>query len=122
MHEGIEPIEYYHGIFNKYKENSNLDSWLDFPDLMWGLGFEMDCEESYQKFLKTCGLNLKEPKNERGEKRNRLYVLEHADRQVVGNELFSYWRYLTHWSMSGYTEYDVDFIKRVIKILEEKYK
>ena len=122
MHEGIEPIEYYHGIFNKYKENSNLDSWLDFPDLMWGLGFEMDCEESYQEFLKTCGLNLKEPKNERGEKRNRLYVLEHADRQVVGNELFSYWRYLTHWSMGGYTEYDVDFIKRVITILVEKYK
>lgn len=122
MHEGIEPIEYYHGIFNKYKENSNLDSQLDFPDLMWGLGFEMDCEESYQEFLKTCGLNLKEPKNEREEKRNRLYVLEHADRQVVGNELFSYWRYLTHWSMGGYTEYDVDFIKRVITILEEKYK
>ena len=24
MHEGIEPIEYYHGIFDKYKEDSNL--------------------------------------------------------------------------------------------------
>ena len=36
MHEGIEPIEYYHGIFDKYKENNNLDSWMDFPNLMWG--------------------------------------------------------------------------------------
>ena len=46
MHEGIEPVEYYHGFFDKYKENNNLDSWMDFPNLMWGLGFEMDCEES----------------------------------------------------------------------------
>lgn len=121
MHKGIKPVEYYHGIFDKYKESSSLDSWLDFPELMWGLGFEMDCGESYQEFLKICGLNLKEPKNEREEKRNCLYALEHADRQVVGNELFSYWRYLTHWSMNGYTEYDVDFVKRVIKILEDKY-
>lgn len=120
MHKGVKLVEYYPGIFDKYKENDNLDSWIDFPDLMWGLGFEMDCEKSYYEFLKVCGLNLKEPKNKREENRNRLYVLEHANRQIVGNELFSYWRYLTHWSC-GYTEYDVDFIKRVIKILEYKY-
>lgn len=122
MHEGVEPVEYYPGIFDKYKESNHLDSWMDFPDLMWGLGFEMDCGESYHEFLKGCGLNLKEPKSDRDEKRNLLYVLEHADRQIVGNQLFSYWRYLTHWSLSGYTEYDVDCIKRIIKILEEKYK
>ncbi|SEF62053.1 hypothetical protein SAMN02910276_00644 [Butyrivibrio sp. Su6] len=122
MHEGIEPLVYNPGIFDKYKENNNLDSWEDFPDLMWGLGFEMDCEESFHEYERNCGLKLKEPTNEREEKRNRLYVLEHADRQVVGNELFSYWRYLTHWSMGGYTDYDVDFLKRAIKILEEKYK
>jgi len=121
MHDGIRPVDYYPGIFDKFKENKDLDSWLDFPNLMWGLGYEVDCEESFNEFKKNCGLKLKEPKNEREEKRNRLYVLEHADRQIVGNELFSYWRYLTHWTMYGYSEYDVDFIMRVIKILEDKY-
>ena len=122
MHGDVKPIEYYPGIFDKYKNNDNLDSWTDFPELMCGLGFDMDCEKSYYEFVKHCELDLKEPQNEREDKRNRLYVLEHADKQIVGNELFSYWRYLTHWSMCGYSEYDVDFIKRVIKILEDKYR
>ncbi len=122
MKEGIKPIEYRPGIFDKYKENDDLDSWTDFPDLMWGLGFEMDCEKSYHEFEKECGLKLKNPSNERENKRNRLYVLEHADRQVVGNELFSYWRYVTYWKFNGYTEYDVDFVKRIIDILEKTYR
>ena len=41
--------------------------------------------------------------------------------QVVGNCLFSYWRYYTHWAYC-YDEYDIDFLRRIITILEEKYK
>ncbi len=121
MHKRVEPVNYHPGIFDKYKENNNLDAWDGFPDLMWGLGYEMDCEESFNEYLKHCGLKFKHAKNEREHKRNLLYALEHADRQIVGNELFSYWRYLTHWAYL-YTEYDVDFLKRIIGILEDKYK
>lgn len=50
-----------------------------------------------------------------------LYVLEHSDRQIVGNYLFSYWRYLTYWSM-GWSEFDIDYLKRIIAILESAYE
>ena len=106
------------GSFSKGIDN--LDDWDDFPDAMWGLGYEMDSGESFVNYKDTSGLKVKEAKTERENKRNELYFLEHADRQIVGNFLFSYWRYLTHWAYS-YDEYDVDFLKRIIKILEDKY-
>lgn len=117
-------MEYYEGIFNQYKNESNLDQWneLGFSELMWGLGYEMDCCKSFEKYTDHSLLQIKPAHNEREEKRNNLYYLEQADRQIVGNYLFSYWRYLTHWSISGYTEYDVDFLVRIIRILEEKSK
>ena len=120
MQNSVKKVEYYKGIFDKYKTEENLDYWPDFPEVMWGLGFEMDCLHSYDDFEKHSGLTLKVPKNDRERRKNYLYVLEHADRQIVGNFLFSYWRYLTHWSY-GYTEYDVDLLRRVIAILEKTY-
>lgn len=115
------PMKYYSGIFDKYLNEPNIEHWEDFPKTMWRLGYEMDCGNSYNAFLPKCGLNLKEAQSEREQKRNALYVLEHADRQIVGNYLFSYWRYLTHWSMDGWTKYDVDFLHRIIKILVQTY-
>ena len=116
----VKPIEYHQGIFDYYKESDKLEHWESFPNLMWGLGYEMDCGESFERFIDGCGLELSIPTTGREKRKNELFLLEHADRQVVGNYLFSHWRYLTHWSY-GYDEYDVDFIKRIIKILEEKY-
>lgn len=113
-------MKYCNGIFDKYLNEPNIEYWEDFPETMWSLGYEMDCGNSYDAFLQNCGLNLKEAHSERQKKRNTLYVLEHAERQIVGNYLFSYWRYLTHWSM-GWSKYDVDFLQRMIKILEETY-
>ena len=107
-------------IFEKYKQNTNLYEWNDFPDVMWGLGFEMDCFESFTQYMKKCTLKLSEPKSEREKRKNILYALEHADKQIVGNFLFSEWRYWTHWAMSGYDEYEEDFMMRIMKILEEK--
>lgn len=122
MMESIKTIDYIPGIFEKYKSDSNLDNWCEeFPDMMWALGYDMDCCHSFEEYAENCKLNLKTPKNEREKKRNILYMLEHADRQIVGNYLFSYWRYLTHWTLYGYDEYEVDFVMRVIKILEDKY-
>ena len=115
-------IDYMPGLFNKYKAEPKLDNWCyEFPEVMWALGYEMDCCHSFETYADNCKLNIKTPKNDRKQKRNILYMLEHADWQIVGNYLFSYWRYLTHWAMYGPSEYEVDFVMRIIKILEDKY-
>ena len=54
-------------------------------------------------------------------RRNILYLLERADRKIVGNYLFSQWRYYTHWAM-GWDDYITDFLRRIISILESKYE
>ena len=117
----IQPIKYHPGIFDKYKAIEDLYYWDGFPELMWGLGFEMDCGHSFEEYRANSTLALKEPHSDREEKRNILYLLEHADLQIVGNALFSNWRYYTHWALQ-YSKYDVDFLLRIIAILEAKYK
>lgn len=123
MKKDAKPIKYCEGLFEPFKNNPNLDTWIDdnFENIMWGLGYEMDVLESYNEYMENSSLKVKAPKSDREKKRNDLYYLEHAPLQIVGNFLFSYWRYLTHWTMYGFTEYDVDFLLRVIDILENKY-
>ena len=122
MLDDIEQIEYSEGLFDRFKQEPDLDQWteLGFDLIMWGLGYEMDCCESFQKYIDVSLLKVKMPNSEREEKRNNLYYLEHAPREIVGNYLFSYWRYLTHWSYS-YDKYDVDYLIRIIAILEKLY-
>lgn len=93
--------------FDKYLLDPVLDHWNGFPEFMEQLGFVMDMGESFKSYSADCGLHMKKPATPREEKRNNLYLLEHADRQIVGNYLFSYWRYLTHWA-GPYSEYEVD--------------
>lgn len=122
MPEDIEQIEYSEGMFDCFKNEQNLDKWIElgFNLIMWGLGYEMDCCESFQEYIVASSLKVKTANSEREKKRNWLYYLEHAPRQIVGNYLFSYWRYLTHWAYS-YDKYDVDYLVRIIKILEKLY-
>ena len=63
---------------------------------------------------------LNQSHSKREKYKNILYLLEHADRQIIGNFLFSQWRYFTHES-SSWDHYDVDFLRRIIRILESKY-
>lgn len=123
MKDNIKPLKYHAGIFDKYKTTPDLYDWIEkgFDETMWGLGYDMDCHESFKKFIEETPLKVKEPTSDRERRRNMLYYLEHAPRQVIGNCLFSEWRYLTHWSMAGYTEYDVDLLCRIINLLECKY-
>ena len=117
-----EIIDYYEGLFDKYKNNPDLWGWADdFPQVMLGLGFDLNGEEPYI-IAKKLGLKLKEPSNKREDRRNVLYILEHASRKQVGNYLFSIWRFYTHWNLAGYNKYDADFVIRILKILEDKYK
>ena len=122
MSDKKEKIQYFPGIFDVFKHEDRLDFWSAFPGIMWGLGYEMDCCRSFEEYSKLSPLKLQEPHTEREEKRNILYLLEHADRQIVGNYLFSEWRYWTHWAMAPASKYDVDFLRRIIAILEAKYE
>lgn len=122
-----ERIDYYPGIFDKLKNEQNIERWdLDgscsFTELMWGLGFEMDCCKSFDEYCKSVGIDIHSgSKSERERRRRILYALEKAPIGIVGNYLFSYWRYLTHWSF-GYSKYDEDMLKRILLILEGKYE
>ena len=114
-------IQYTPGLFDQYKSIDRLEDWEGFPELMWGLGFDMDCEHSFNIYRDQNSLGSKKSSSERDKKREILYLLERADRQIVGNFLFSRWRYYTHWAMWPYDEYDVDFLRRILAILEFKY-
>lgn len=118
-----KPIKYTPGMFHMCMIVDGLDCWdmFQFPNLMWGLGFEMDACNSFEEYRKNIKLPLKPAHSKRDERRNILYLLEHADRQIVGNYLFSMWRYYMHWSW-GWDHYDVDFLRRIVLILEDKYK
>lgn len=116
-----KPIKYVPGIFHQCYIIDNFEYWENFPEKMWGLGYEMDACNSFEEYRKQSKLSLKPAYSEREKRRNILYLLEHAERQIVGNYLFSMWRYYTHWSY-GWDHHDVDFMRRIVRILEEKYK
>ena len=118
--KGKGNLQYAPGMFHLFMITDNLDFWDGFPEMMWGLGFEMDTCSSFEEYRKNSKLKVKQPQTKREKYRNALYLLEHAPRQVVGNFLFSEWRYFTHWSC-GWDHYDVDFLRRIILILESKF-
>ena len=113
-------IEYYPGLFDEFKVQKILDRWDKFPGIMWGLGFELDYYHSFEVYRKQSNLKLKPPHSKREERRNLLYLLEHADRQIVGNYLFSEWRKYVKSELS-YDQFDLDFIFRVMDIWESRY-
>ena len=113
-------IEYYPGLFDEFKVQKILDRWDKFPGIMWGLGFELDYYHSFEVYRNQSNLKLKPPHSKREERRNLLYLLEHADRQIVGNFLFSEWRKYVKCELS-YDQFDLDFIFRVMDTLESRY-
>jgi hypothetical protein len=113
-------VEYYPGLFDEFKVQKILDRWDKFPGIMWGLGFELDYYHSFELYRKRSNLKLKPSHSKREERRNLLYLLEHADRQIVGNFLFSEWRKYVKCELS-YDQFDLDFIFRVMDILESRY-
>ena len=115
-----EMMDYMPGIFDDVKKEKVLDQWDRLPEILTALGYEMDAYHSFEEYRKQSKLKMKPANSQREERRNTLYLLEHADRQIVGNYLFSAWRNFTHWSYM-YSEYDVDFLVRIIQILESMY-
>lgn len=112
-------ITYSSGIFDQFKGIKNLDRWSAFPEIMGDLGYEMDCCKSFEDYCKHRNVNISSTASGREERKYILYMLENADRQIVGNYLFSIWRYYTHWASQD--EYGADYVCRIIRILEDKY-
>ena len=65
--------KYRPGLFDPYLVEKDLDLWEGFPELMLDLGYEMDCEHSFDVYRKSSKLKQKEGKADREEKRNILY-------------------------------------------------
>lgn len=105
------------GYFTEFIQEDDPEHWKGFPELMWDLGFEMDCYESVPKFDTL-------DKHEHSEKEIQDQLLQHMQNwntQEVGNCIFSRYRELTHWSDYGYpAERGGYFFKRAFLILQEK--
>ena len=89
MHEGKTVHHICSSLFDEFKVEDNYDRWDRLPDLLWGLSFEMDVYNSFREYEKQSTLKLKPASSKREERRNILYLHEHADRQIVRNYLFS---------------------------------
>jgi hypothetical protein len=115
-------MSYIPGMFDEFKNENNFERWTHFPDLLWGLGYEMDCRHSFEEYQRQSKIELPPQSSKREIRKNTLLLLERADRQIVGNFLFSEWRYYTHWTMPGECdEFITDYLQRIIVILESKY-
>ena len=119
---GVKRITYVPGMFDEFKAQKRIECWENFPELMWGLGYEIDGRHSFEKFRKYGRLKLDiEPKTS-DERKNTLYILRRASRKTVGNFLFSEWRYFTHWGRGFDGYYDYEYLCQIIEILESKYE
>lgn len=124
MNRGIQPVKYHQGIFSPYLEDLDPDHWScwgkNFPELIWGLGFEMDCYNSYQELFPNP------PRQDLPQKEIEDIILKNLSTcslHAVGNHLFSRYRQLTHWSDHGYApEKAYYFFPRAFAILIRKFE
>ena len=114
-------LVYTSGMFHSFLKTDDLRGWKGFLSMMRGLGFEMDGFESYENYCSRSSLKLAPAFSAVEERRNTLYLLERADRKTVGNYLLSAWRYYTRRACDT-DRYDVDFLQRVLRILEHKFE
>ena len=103
--------------FSPFIAEANPEHWEEFPELMWNLGFEMDCYASAPRFEA-----YKYPTHTHKEIQDQiLWEMQTWDTQLVGNYIFSRYRYLTHWCDYGYPEEEGSyFFQLAFPILEGK--
>ena len=105
-------------LFEPYISEPNPEHWQGFPELMWELGFEMDC------YYSAPDLEEFEVPGDRADEDVQDKLLEKMEgwsTQNVGNYIFSRYRELTHWCDYGYPESRGDyFFKRAFPILVSK--
>ena len=76
------------------------------------LGFEMDCFES---FTKHCN---RDSENISGNSYKELIAVC-SDYHVLGNAIFSQWRYYNHWADDVKAEFDTEWFRLAFKRLQE---
>ena len=98
---------------DKWNETENLEAWESFYESMTENGFVMDSYESFRTaFPDVQGVKSTKEKSIVVEK------LKTAERQIVGNFIFSHWRYLTHWCEWGFdVEKERKFFKELFEVL-----
>lgn len=116
--------EKYKGIFDKYMVEDNPERWggpnneMDFPNLMWNLGFDMD---AYSSFNELYGTPPSYPYDGYEYQDWVIARLKESEAQIVGNYIFSRYRHLTHWCDYGYHEYQAGyFFRQAFPVLEQK--
>lgn len=82
----------------------------DFPDECWGLGFDMDCGES---FTKTYGREAW-----RSNKGLSSMIDEMNNLEALGSGLFSRWRYFNHRAYEHATEEDKKWFLMILKRMQ----
>lgn len=98
------------------KSNYQFFDAQEFPDECRILGFEMDCGHSFiEEYGEKAWIDIQELK-EKTEKIN--------DIQIIGNALFSQWRYFNHWSSPSYArentkEWFLTLFIRLKELVEE---
>ncbi len=104
-------------IFDPYKSEPNPEHWRGFPELMWDLGFEMDCYNSAPSFE----LLDRQTHTEKEIQDQLLSEMKNWTAQELGNYIFSRYRELAHWSDYGYPEEKgAYFFEKAFSILESK--
>lgn len=76
------------------------------------LGFEMDCFESFEKL---CN---RDSENTSGNSYKELIAVC-SDYHVLGNAIFSQWRYYNHWADDVKAEFDTEWFRLAFKRLQE---
>ena len=76
------------------------------------LGFEMDCGDSFNQLY---GVDFFWEKEESLES---LFA-KVSDLKVLGNEIFSQWRYLNHWAFDALSQYHIEWFKAAFHRLKE---
>ena len=99
-------------LIQKWNETENLEAWESFYGSMTENGFVMDCYESFRAtFPDVEGFKSTKEKSVVVEK------LKSANRQIVGNFIFSHWRYLTHWSYGFDVKKEREYFKELFEVL-----
>lgn len=105
-------------LFETYISEPSPEHWQGFPELMWELGFEMDCYHS------APDLEEFEVPGDRADEAVQDKLLEKMEgwsTQNVGNYIFSRYRELTHWCDYGYPESrGAYFFRKAFSILIKK--
>lgn len=80
------------------------------------LGFDMDCFESFYKKYGNDFFNKYGDEN-----LERVFSLI-DDYQILGNAIYSQWRYYNHWATDPIAEFDANWFKAAFKRLKELWE